>query len=110
MTRETDLQVSVFDYLHLKKVYCWRNNNIPVYDATRKCYRAMPKETPKGLPDIFIIRQGGKLVGLELKNPKTETQAKTYLSKEQKIIRAEFEEVGAEYHTIRTIDEVMALF
>ena len=43
-----------------------RTNNIPVYDKTRGSYRALPKHTLKGFPDIPVGKQG-RFIGLEVK-------------------------------------------
>jgi hypothetical protein len=50
----------------------WRSNNIPVFsfggsnNKGEMRYRSLPKYTPRGLPDIIVIRNG-KFIGIEVK-------------------------------------------
>jgi hypothetical protein len=40
---EAQIQRAICDYLALRRHFFYRNNNTPIYDATRKAFRAMPK-------------------------------------------------------------------
>lgn len=64
--QETEIQRSICDYLALRKHFFWRNNNTPIYDPTRKVFRAMPKYTMRGIPDIIVIANG-HFYGIEVK-------------------------------------------
>ena len=61
----------ICEYLSLMKVFFWRSNNIPVFGMSndgKMRFRALPKYTPKGLPDIIIVHEG-KFIGIEVKKP-----------------------------------------
>ena len=62
MKTETEVLRDCCNYLQEHQYFFWRNNNIPVYG------RALPKFTPKGLPDICIIIDG-KFYAVECKRP-----------------------------------------
>lgn len=99
-TVENNIQKAVCDYLALRKYFFWRSNNMPVYDSTRKQYRAMPVYSMKGVPDIILIKDGF-FIGIEIK-----VKGK-YLSKDQKKFKELCKENGAEYYTIRSIDDLI---
>ncbi len=68
---EKDIQREICDYLAEKGVFFWRSNNIPVFGRSGdgiKRFRALPKYTPRGLPDIMCL-VAGKFIGLEVKRP-----------------------------------------
>lgn len=98
--KEVDIQRQVCDYLALRKHFFWRNNNTPIFDKGKMVFRAMPKYTMKGIPDIIIIDDTGHFIGLEIKKPKT------YQSKEQKEFEARCKENGAEYYVIRKFEDL----
>lgn len=99
---ETQIQASICDYLAMKGYFFWRVNNIPVYDTTRKIYRALPKYTPKGISDIIVIIKG-IFYGLEVKTDKGRQ------SPEQKIFQEDVERSGGKYFIVRSIDDVIKL-
>lgn len=99
---ESQVQTSICEYLELKRHFFWRSNNIPVFDPARKAYRAMPKFSKKGVPDIIVVKEG-VFVGLEVKAPKK------YQSKEQKQFEADCKEAGGEYYTVRSIEDVQEI-
>lgn len=100
--KETDIQKAICDYLAYRKHLFWRNNNTPVYDAARQRFRAMPKYTMKGLPDIIVIKDGF-FIGLEVKQPKGRQ------SPDQKEFQRLCKEAGGEYHLVKSIDDVRVL-
>lgn len=97
--KETDIQLAICDYLNYKNIFFWRNNNTPIFDPKYKIFRAMPKYTMKGIPDIIII-QKGRFIGLEVKTPKTK-QSERQVEFEKNCIKA-----GGQYHVVRSIDDV----
>ena len=99
---ETQVQHAICDYLSLKKHLFWRSNNIPRFDTKRQVFYKLPKYTPRGLPDIMLIKNGC-FVGLEVKTDKGR------LSPEQKDFARRVQEEGGEYYTVRSIDDVKAL-
>jgi len=36
---EKNIQANILDFLRTIGVFCWRNNSVGVYDATKKVYR-----------------------------------------------------------------------
>lgn len=66
---EKEIQREICDWLREQGFFFWRSNNVPVYSASNdgvKRFRSLPKDTPRGLPDIIIIEQG-KFIGVEVK-------------------------------------------
>lgn len=100
--KETDIQRAICDYLALRRHFFWRNNNTPVFDTQRGAFRALPKYTLKGLPDIELIKDSC-WVGLEVKSMKG-TQ-----SPEQKEFERRCKENGVEYYVVRSVDDVQRL-
>lgn len=110
LINETTVQRTICDYLSANGYFFFRNNNTPIYDATRKVFRAMPKYCMKGISDIIIIKPSGSSDGayvifLEVKNP----NRKTGLSEHQLAFKAMCNKVHAEFHMVRSLDEVIAL-
>lgn len=97
--KETDIQRAICTYLALKGHFFWRSNNITVYDPTRKTFRAMPKYSMKGIPDIIVIKEGC-FIGLEVKT-KTGT-----LSEGQQTFMALCMKHNAEYYVVKNIEDV----
>jgi hypothetical protein len=83
-----------------RKGYCfWRNNTTPIYDTTRKAFRAMPLYALKGRPDIEIIKDGN-YIGIEAKS------GSGRLSVHQKEFRDMVKQNGGEYYEVRSIDDL----
>ena len=103
--KESDIQNSICEYLQVKKHFFFRLNNIPAFSKQKDGsvrMRRLPKFTPKGLPDIVVVKDGF-FIGLEVKRPKT------YQSKEQKELEKELKEAGAEYYVVRSIDDLVEI-
>lgn len=99
---EKEIQKAICDYLSFRKVFFWRNNNTPIYDTLNKKFRAMPKYTMNGLPDIIVIRDG-QFIGLEVKRYKTKQ------SDAQKEFEKNCNKAGGQYYVVRSIDDVQAI-
>jgi hypothetical protein len=97
---EIEIQSSVCEYLQRRKHFFSRINNIPVFDQKRKVYRALPKYTRKGFPDIIVLWKGFP-VFLEIKAPKGRQ------SPEQKEFEEDCKKQAIEYHLIKSIDDVI---
>jgi hypothetical protein len=102
--KETDIQNTILEYLQIKKIYCWRNNNTSMYDPTKKVFRAMPKHSIKGVSDILGILPNGKLLAIEVK------KKGTYPSKEQKEFIQHINDNGGVAFVARSIEDVDKLF
>jgi hypothetical protein len=102
--KETESQIvsAICDYLAARRHFFYRSNNLPVFDSTRQAFRAMPKHAKKGIPDIILIK-AGKFTGLEVKT------AEGRLSEHQVEFARGATEAGAEYHVVRSIDDVQRL-
>ncbi len=99
MVKETEIQRAICDYLAFKKYFFWRNNNTPIYDPVGKKFRAMPKYTMRGRPDIEVIRDGF-YIGLEVKQPKKK------LSESQQEFETNVKKAGGEYYKVTSIDDL----
>lgn len=99
---ESEIQSSICDYLALRKHFFYRTNNTPIFDTNRKTFRAMPKYTPKGISDIFVL-YGVRPYFLEVKRPGS------YQTPEQREFQKRAEFAGAIYAVVHSIEEVQAL-
>ena len=100
--KETDIQRAICDYLAAKKHFFWRTNTTPIYDPTRQRFRAMPKYSLSGVPDIIVIKDGW-FIGLEVK------KKGSYQSKAQKEFERMCKEAGGEYWVVRSVEDVKEL-
>lgn len=101
-TPESQLLRAVCEYLSYRGFVFWRQNNTGVYDPVAKRYRSMPIFSVKGVADIQVI-VNGKSWFLELKS-ETGRQSNDQKDFEVMVTRA-----GAEYHLIRSIDDLQRL-
>jgi hypothetical protein len=98
---EGEVQSSICEYLVLKRIVFWRQNNFPPADLKGGFYRKMPPYSVKGVSDIIAIKNG-KAYFLEVKD-----QAKQ--SKDQKTFEEMVTRGGAVYAVVRSIDDVIKL-
>jgi len=66
---ERDLQRDCIEYLRWHSVFCWRVNNIPVFDPKIGGYRKMGKLAKPGVPDIDCVLPGSISIRIECKAP-----------------------------------------
>ena len=101
MEKETDIQKAICEYLSYRRCFFWRQNTIPAMTKAGG-YRAMPKYSLNGVPDIIMMKDG-IFWGLEVKRPKGK----------QSDAQKEFEkrpiEAGGKYNIVTSIDDVIAL-
>ena len=64
---ENNIVNAIIEYLHWRKIFCWRNNNMPVYDPKSGSYRRMPKYAICGVSDITGILPDGRALYIECK-------------------------------------------
>jgi hypothetical protein len=103
---ESVIQNEVCEHLTRKGHFFWRQNNTPIAQKGsdgRYFFRKMSKYSKKGVPDIILLSDGGYVVFLEIKRPSG------LLSKDQKIFAEECKKVGAEYHTIRRLSDLIEI-
>ncbi len=108
MRSETEVLRDICDYLHGRGYFFWRSNNIPVFG------RALPKYSPRGLPDICIVR-GGLFIGLEVKREGSSSEREKngrkirpgMLTPDQAEFGARLVMNGAQYRCVRSVDEVV---
>jgi len=58
---ESEVLREICEWLEHDYYFFWRCNNIPVFgmnNAGKRTFRALPKYTPRGLPDIMVIHNG----------------------------------------------------
>lgn len=101
---ESDNLRAICEYLAIRekqgKLIYWRANNVPVFDKDR--WRAMPKGSKLGVPDVNVVKDGF-YIGLEVKTNKGKQ------SDNQKKFQELLEENGAEYHIVISIDDLKEL-
>jgi len=106
---EAVIQRQICDYLQSYGFFFWRSNNVPVMG------RALPKYTPRGLPDIMVI-VNGLFVAFEVKRPTVDgmrekngrTLREGKLSPEQADFGIRLEGNGGRYYCVRSADEARA--
>ncbi len=65
--KETAIQKAILQYLQIRQIFAWRQNNGAVYDPTRRAFRS--GSSRKGVPDIIGILPGGRALLIEVKTP-----------------------------------------
>jgi hypothetical protein len=99
--KESDIQAAICDYLALKRYLFSRTNNEPIYDRSKAAFRALPKYTRRGWPDITVVGKGGQFIGIEVKSDTGR------LSPEQQRLGEEIEKNGGRYILARSLDDVI---
>ena len=100
---EKDIQFSICSWLSTRKgIVFWRQNTNPIINNKTGNFRAMPKFSMNGIPDIIVIKDG-KFIGLEVKRPKGK-QSDSQIEFERRV-----KNVGAEYFVVTSIDDVMKI-
>ena len=102
---EKDIQREICDWLHEQGYFFWRQNTMPIWDKNH--FRALPKYTPRGLPDIMLIHEG-TFTGIEVKNVRHGHPSYTDLSPYQKEMRDKIIKNGGAYHVVMSLAEVKA--
>lgn len=101
---EKDIQREICDWLAFNRYFFWRSNNFPALGRPDKSgqmrFRALPKYTPKGLPDILVLHEG-EFLGLEVKRPQAS------LREEQIEFGEKIREHGGHYAVVRHLDEAI---
>ncbi len=101
---EKVIQLAICDYLALKKYFFWRQNTTPIFDPGKNGgFRSMPKYSMKGVPDIILIRDGGKVCFLEVKRPQEK------LSENQIVFQTNCLALNADYFKVTSLDDVIAI-
>lgn len=68
---EKDVQAAILEFLMYKKIFCWRNNNVGLFDVKSKSFMRMPKYAMKGVSDILGITSTGRFFAIEVKRDKS---------------------------------------
>ena len=98
MRSEVEAQRAILDYLHLRKIYCWRSNNIPVPTKDGKFRRFAGV---RGMADIIGVLPGGRLLAIEVKSDKGQP------SPEQEAFGQAVNEAGGLWFIARSVEDVM---
>jgi hypothetical protein len=98
--KETDIVRAICDYLALKRHFFWRQNTGGMYREGR--FFKPPVYAINGVPDIILIKDG-QFIGLEVKQPKGR------MSPDQLSFARKAVEAGAQYHVVRSIDDIISL-
>lgn len=97
---EKDIQAVICDYLTFRRVFFYRQNNIPVNHNGE--YRALPKHTPRGISDLVVVKDG-VVYFLEVK------RSGTCQTADQREFEASATAAGAVYRVVRSIEDVQVL-
>ncbi len=65
---EKQVERSILQYLTIKGIYCWKENNVGVFDPVKKIYRR--PNSPyiiKGISDILGVLPDGRFLAIECK-------------------------------------------
>lgn len=96
-SEENAVQSACLSYLKIKGVFCWRNNNTPIFDSRTKRYRSMAGI--RGVADILGIYKG-RFLAVECKSKNGR------LSKHQKAFREEITDKGGIYIVARSVQDL----
>ena len=103
-TPANKLTTAVMKKLHAAGIFCWRQNNMPVYDPKLNNgyggYRA--HAGLKGVPDIICIIKG-QFVGLEIK------AGKDKLSEHQILFKKMCKRNGGKYLVVKKVSDIDVL-
>jgi len=97
---ENKVQSAVLRRLKKAGIFCWRQNNLAIFDPKMNGYRA--HNGLKGVPDILAIING-KFTGFEIKTPKGRQSA------DQKLFENRCKRNGGDYYLIRSVDDLDAI-
>lgn len=102
-TPEAKIQLAIMQYLRKQGHLFWRFSP-ETYNAKLGIH-VKHEYVPSGLPDIMLIQkeQYGQLWGLEVKGPKGKPSA------DQLLMQKRFHLSNAEYHIVRSVDDVKKL-
>lgn len=66
---EREIQASILEYLHVKKIFCWRNNSgVNFLQNGQGKFRAIRIGLP-GSSDILGVMPDGRFLAIEVKRP-----------------------------------------
>ncbi|MEK7994731.1 MAG: VRR-NUC domain-containing protein [Planctomycetota bacterium] len=99
-TPEGEIVNAICEYLTLKRRFFYRHNQIPVFNKDRGTFRAMPKYSMRGVPDIICVKDG-RYIGIEVKTEKG------VLSEHQHEFGRGLMLAGGDYLVARSLDDVM---
>lgn len=96
-TPEGKIQAAVLKRLKKQGIFCWRQNNLAVYDPKMNGYRA--HTGLKGVPDILAVING-IFTGFEIKTPRGKQ------SVDQVLFEKRCKRHGGAYHVIRDVKDL----
>ena len=96
-TPESKIQSAVLKRLKKQGIFCWRQNNLAIFDPKMNGYRSF--NGLKGVPDILAVING-KFTGFEIKTPKGRQSA------DQKLFQQRLERNGGDYYLIRDVSDL----
>jgi hypothetical protein len=97
---EQIIQNQILDFLNFNKIFCFRVNNVGIYDEKNKIYRTPSKFSLKGVSDIVGILPNGKFLSIEVKT------AKGVVSIEQKAFINKINSMNGLSFVARSIEDV----
>lgn len=101
MAAEAKIQRDICHYLEKQGHLFWRFSP-ETYNA--KIGRHIKHRfIPNGLPDIMLIHPERGFIGIEVKGPKGKASAA------QVVMQRRFNHTNAEYHVVKSVDEVVSV-
>lgn len=102
--RETDLVLTICEYLAVGRHLFWRQNVNPIFNKAEGRFQRLPKFAMRGIPDILVVQPNtGRLIGLEAK------VGYNKLSAYQQEFKIKLEARGGIYAEVRSLEDVQAL-
>lgn len=98
--KEADILRQCLEYLALRGILAWRNNNGAVFDPTRKVFRSPPRGSMPGASDIIGCLAGGRMLAVECKSSDGK------LSRDQRHFLDMVERLGGLAVVVRSIDDL----
>ena len=65
---EKQIQNEILEWLEKKGFFCWRNNNIGLFDVYTGKFRRKGKYQVLGVSDILGLMKDGRLIAIEVKS------------------------------------------
>lgn len=101
--KEKDIENSILAYLSMVNIFAWKVQSTGLFDPVSKRFRrSNNKYHIRGISDILGILEGGKMLAIEVKTPKTKNRT----TDDQKFFLNEINRNGGIGFVATSIDDV----
>ena len=107
MGPEKRVENAILEYLHMKGIFCWKQNSGGIFDPSKKIFRK--NKNPfiiNGVSDILGVLPNGRFLAIEVKTPNSSRSNKTYASDNQKFFIANIKANGGLAFIARSVEDV----